>query len=83
MCPGGERCISESALCDGFHDCPDQSDEDPEICSLYSHLLCTHWEPLQVSNQRAICQYQYALRQGRRQAYKSAMATHTGGKDGV
>jgi len=30
-CPG-DRCISEYSLCDGFGDCPDNTDEHPQIC---------------------------------------------------
>ena len=32
-CPGEERQIAFSYLCDEFPDCNDGSDEDPEVCA--------------------------------------------------
>ncbi len=32
-CPGGSTmCINEELLCDGTPDCPDEGDEDDELC---------------------------------------------------
>ena len=29
------RCIDDTALCDGFFDCPGQEDENPDQCLFY------------------------------------------------
>lgn len=31
-CLNGLQCISEYSLCDGYEDCTDKSDEDPDVC---------------------------------------------------
>ena len=32
---GRFRCIDDRALCDGFYDCPDKEDENPDHCLFY------------------------------------------------
>ena len=33
---GRFRCIDDRALCDGFYDCPDEEDENPEVNGRYN-----------------------------------------------
>ena len=32
---GRYRCIDDRSLCDGFFDCPDREDENPDMCLFY------------------------------------------------
>ena len=40
---GRFRCIDDRALCDGFYDCPDKEDENPDHCLFYKTVRILNW----------------------------------------
>lgn len=34
-CDNHKKCINISLICDGTHDCPDETDERPSMCSTF------------------------------------------------
>ena len=40
---GRYRCIDDRSLCDGFFDCPDREDENPDMCLFYKTVSMNYF----------------------------------------
>ena len=40
---GRYRCIDDRSLCDGFFDCPDREDENPDMCLFYKTVSVNYF----------------------------------------